>query len=58
MEELTLKALVVCQLFHYLKVFGNVERLETSGTEHKVSNTIYSVAMEQYLDPRLVIRYA
>lgn len=46
---LTLKTLVVSKLLHYLKVLLRVERFEASGAEHEMRDTVYSIAVKEYL---------
>jgi hypothetical protein len=40
---------MVSKLLHNLKVFFNIERFETSWTEHEVCDAVHSIAMEEYL---------
>jgi hypothetical protein len=40
---------MVSKFLHNLKVLFDIERLETSRAEHEMGDTVYGIAVEEYL---------
>lgn len=47
--ELTLETLVIGQFVHDFEVFGIVQGLQATGTEHEVGNAVQCITVKQRL---------
>jgi hypothetical protein len=42
----TLETLVICELLHDLQVAGRIQRFQSPGTEHEMSDAVERVTVE------------